>query len=81
MVSAIAWALDGIPIVGGSAGDDLRFRDAVLLHGGRIHRNAAVLVVVETDFAVEIFKSDNFEPTRPSSWSQPRTASAAPCTN
>ena len=35
VVSAIAWALDGIPIVGGSAGDDLRFRDAVLLHGGK----------------------------------------------
>ncbi|WP_419830854.1 FIST signal transduction protein [Methylobacterium sp.] len=63
VVSAIAWALDGIPIVGGSAGDDLRFRDAVLLHGGRIHRNAAVLVLVETDFPFEIFKSDNFEPT------------------
>jgi hypothetical protein len=64
VVSAIAWALDGIPIVGGSAGDDLRFRDAVLLHGGTIHRKAAVLVLVETEFAVEIFKSDNFEPTR-----------------
>ncbi|MFC6738733.1 FIST signal transduction protein [Methylobacterium tardum] len=64
VVSAIAWALDGIPIVGGSAGDDLRFRDAVLLHGGKIHRKAAVLVLVETDFSVEIFKSDNFEPTR-----------------
>jgi hypothetical protein len=64
VISAIAWALDGIPIVGGSAGDDLRFRDAVLLHGGRIHRKAAVLILVETDFSVEIFKSDNFEPTR-----------------
>ena len=64
VVSAIAWALDGIPIVGGSAGDDLRFRDAVLLHGGRIHRKAAVLVLVETEFSVEIFKSDNFEPTQ-----------------
>ncbi len=64
VVSAIAWALDGIPIVGGSAGDDLRFRDAVMLHGGRIHRKAAILVLVETDCAVEIFKSDNFEPTR-----------------
>ncbi|MDP4025705.1 FIST N-terminal domain-containing protein [Methylobacterium sp. NEAU 140] len=63
VVSAIAWALDGIPLVGGSAGDDLRFRDAVMLHGGRIHRKAAVLVLVETDYPVEIFKSDNFAPT------------------
>ncbi len=64
VVSAIAWALDGIPLVGGSAGDDLTFRDAVVLHGGRIHRQAAVLLLVETDYPVQIFKSDNFEPTR-----------------
>ena len=64
VVSAIAWALDGIPLVGGSAGDDLTFRDAVVLHGGRIHRRAAVLMLVETDYPVQIFKSDNFEPTK-----------------
>ncbi|WP_066918567.1 MULTISPECIES: FIST N-terminal domain-containing protein [Methylobacterium] len=63
VVSGIAWALDGIPLVGGSAGDDLTFRDAVVLHGGRIHRRAAALILVETDFPVQIFKSDNFEPT------------------
>lgn len=63
VVSAIAWALDGIPLVGGSAGDDLTFRDTVLLHGGAIHRNAAILLLVETDFPIQIFKSDNFEPT------------------
>ncbi len=63
VVSAIAWALEGIPLVGGSAGDGLTFRDAVLLHGGAIHRNAAVLLLVESDFPVQIFKSDNFEPT------------------
>ncbi|WP_336485874.1 FIST N-terminal domain-containing protein [Methylobacterium nigriterrae] len=63
VVSAIAWALDGIPLVGGSSGDDLTFRDTVLLHEGSIHRDAAVLLLVETDFPVQIFKSDNFEPT------------------
>ncbi|AWN40911.1 hypothetical protein DK389_10720 [Methylobacterium durans] len=63
VVSAIGWALDGIPLVGGSAGDDLTFRDTVLLHDGSIHRNAAVVILVETEFPVQIFKSDNFEPT------------------
>ena len=63
VVSAVAWALDGIPLVGGSAGDDLAFRGTVLLHDQAIHTNAAVLVLVETDFPVRIFKSDNFEPT------------------
>ncbi|MCJ2037016.1 FIST N-terminal domain-containing protein [Methylobacterium sp. J-068] len=63
VVSAIAWALDGIPLVGGSAGDDLTFRETVLLHDGRIHQRAAVLLLVETAFPIQIFKSDNFEPT------------------
>lgn len=63
VVSALAWALDGIPLVGGSAGDDLSFRETVLLHGGTIHRRAAVLLLVETDYPFQIFKSDNFEPT------------------
>ncbi|KQP28535.1 hypothetical protein ASF27_08155 [Methylobacterium sp. Leaf102] len=63
VVSAIAWALDGIPLVGGSAGDGLDFREATLLHGGAIHRRAAVLLLVETDYPTQIFKSDNFEPT------------------
>lgn len=62
VVSAVAFALDGIPLVGGSAGDDLTFRGTVLLHDGSIHTDAAVLVLVETDFPVRIFKSDNFEP-------------------
>ena len=63
VVSAIAWALDGIPLVGGSAGDDLTFRDTVVLHAGRLYRKAAVLLLVESDYPIQIFKSDNFEPT------------------
>lgn len=63
VVSTIAWALDGIPLVGGSAGDDLRFRETTLLHDGAVVRNGAVLLLVESDFPVELFKSDNFVPT------------------
>lgn len=64
VVSAVAWALDGIPLVGGSAGDDLAFAGTVLIHDGAIHTNAAVLILVETDFPIRIFKSDNFAPTQ-----------------
>ena len=64
VVSAIAWALDGIPLVGGSAGDDLVFRETVLLHGGRIRRRSAVLLLIDSDYPIEIFRSDNFEPTQ-----------------
>lgn len=63
VVSVVAWALDGIPLVGGSAGDDLAFAGTSLVHNGETHANAAVLILVETDFPIRIFKSDNFEAT------------------
>ncbi len=63
VVSAVAWALDGIPLVGGSAGDDLAFSSTVLIHDGQMYRDAAIVLLVETDFPIRIFKSDNFEPT------------------
>lgn len=63
VVSAVAWAFDGIPLVGGSAGDDLAFDGTVLIHDGQALANAALLILIETDFPIRIFKSDNFEPT------------------
>lgn len=63
VVSTIAWALDGIPLVGGSSGDDLRFTDTVLIFDGKVMRNAALVLLVETEFPTQLFKTDNFEPT------------------
>ena len=63
VVSVIDQALDGIPLVGGSAGDDLTFRSTALIHDGEVRVKSAILMIVETDFPVEIFKTDNFEPT------------------
>lgn len=62
-VSAVAMALDGIPLVGGSAGDGLSFGSTAQLHGGQAWRDAAVLVLVETEYPVEVFRNDNFSPT------------------
>ena len=63
VVSTVAWALDGIPLVGGSAGDDLRFRDTVLIRNGALMRRAAIILLIETDFPTQLFKTDNFDPT------------------
>ncbi len=63
VVSAIAWALDDIPLVGGSAGDDLALTGTSLLHDGQIYREAALLLLVETDYPVRSFNHDHFEPT------------------
>ncbi len=63
VVSAIDWALGEIPLVGGSAGDGLSFRATSLLHDGRIHTDAAILILVHTDHPFKVFKTDNFRPT------------------
>jgi hypothetical protein len=62
-VSAIAWALDDIPLVGGSAGDDLTLTGTSLLYNGRVCHDAALLLLVETNHPVQTFNHDHFEPT------------------
>jgi hypothetical protein len=63
IVSAIAWALDDIPLVGGSAGDDLALTETSVLQDGQVYHDAALLLLVETDYPVESFNHDHFEPT------------------
>lgn len=63
IVSAIAWALGDVPLVGGSAGDGLTLSGTSLLHDGRVHRGAALLLLVETEHPVQSFCCDHFEPT------------------
>jgi hypothetical protein len=63
IVSALGWALDGIPLAGGSAGDNLHFAKTALLHNGQVHCEAALLLLAETEHTVRTFKHDNFEPT------------------
>ena len=63
VVSTVAWALDGIPLVGGSSGDDLRFAETVMIYDGAIIRDATVILLIETDFPTQLFKMDNFDPT------------------
>jgi hypothetical protein len=63
LISALTLSLDGIELVGGSAGDGLAFRDTVLIHRGTIIRRGAILFVIESALPIRIFKTQNFEPT------------------
>ncbi|CAA7611383.1 Histidine kinase [Candidatus Terasakiella magnetica] len=61
VISAISTVLGGIPIFGGSAADDHRKRsDAFVLHQGRFHTDAAVLVLVHTRIPFRVFSSQHF---------------------
>ncbi len=63
LVAAVHWAVEHVPLIGGSAGDGLAFRGAVVVHEGRVMADAAVLILVETDIPFRVFKTQNFEPT------------------
>jgi hypothetical protein len=63
VTAAFHWALDDIPLIGGSAGDDLRFETTTLLHNGHVASNSAVILLAATDLPFQVFKTDNFEPT------------------
>ncbi len=57
-------ALGDIPIVGGSAGDDMCFERTHILHDGAFLSNAAVLTVCLTNLPTRTFKTQHFEPTK-----------------
>ena len=63
IVAAVHWAIESVPLIGGSAGDGLTFRGALVVHEGRVLADAAVLLLVETSVPFRILKTQNFEPT------------------
>ncbi|MBS3647509.1 FIST C-terminal domain-containing protein [Pseudaminobacter sp. 19-2017] len=63
VTSAIHWGLDDIPLVGGSAGDDLKFETTTLFYDGIVDNDAAVVLLVSTDVPFQVFKTENFVAT------------------
>jgi hypothetical protein len=52
-----------MPLLGGSAGDDLDFRQTLIFHQGQFHRDSAVLVLLSTSCPVAAIKSQHFAAT------------------
>jgi hypothetical protein len=63
VMSAIYASLENIPVVGGSAGDGLRFEKTWVFFDGQAHTDAAILILLKTSLPFRLFKCDNFEPT------------------
>jgi len=63
LISSISNALDDIPIVGGSAADQLLFEKTSIICGGQAHQNAAVLLLISTALPFVAFKCDHLQPT------------------
>jgi len=63
VIASLYSNLEGIPIIGGSAGDDLRFQETFIYADGGFRKDAAVLILFETSLPFTIFKTQHFEPT------------------
>jgi len=60
---ALDRGLDGIPIIGGSAGDDLRFDRTWQIHNGLTYTGAGVVVIIQCQLPCQTFTNNNFVPT------------------
>jgi hypothetical protein len=56
-------AFGNMPIIGGSAGDDLAFRETRVFANGRFAKNAAAFCVIESELPFRTFKTQHFKPT------------------
>lgn len=62
-VAAVRSAIPDIPLVGGSAGDGLRCERTFLFVDGKVIREGAVIILVESTIPFRVFTMHNFEPT------------------
>jgi len=63
VVASLYEQMVGMPIVGGSAGDDLKFNKAYVYWQGKFIYNAAVYTLFETTLPFKTFQTQHFEPT------------------
>lgn len=64
LAASLYQSLADVPLIGGSAGDDLAFERTHIYHDGRFVSNAASLVLFETTLPFVTFKVQHVAPTR-----------------
>ena len=63
ITAAVHWGLEELPLLGGSAGDNLNFGETTLILDGNVIDDGAILLFVTTDLPMEVFKTENFVPS------------------
>ncbi len=56
-------ALGDIPLIGGSSGDDLAFRQTAIFHGGQFRPRAAVVAILSSPRPMHVFKAQHYTPS------------------
>lgn len=60
VAQAVKGALGNVPLVGGSAGDDIEFARTWVFYDGAFHSDAAVLALFSTETPFTVFKTQHF---------------------
>jgi hypothetical protein len=60
IVSMISSRLANTPLIGGSAGDDLKFENTYVIADGKAHQNAAVFVLADSQLPFKTIKHQHF---------------------
>jgi hypothetical protein len=63
LISTLYMSLGDIPIIGGSAGDSLRFKQTFVYYDGQLYNDAAVFTLFLTTLPFHVFKHQHFLPT------------------
>jgi hypothetical protein len=63
LISALYMGLGNVRIVGGSAGDSLKFKQTFVYYQGRLLRDAAVFTLFLTSLPFQVFKHQHFLPS------------------
>jgi len=62
VIAAMASQLGDIPLLGGSAGDDLKFDHAFVIANGRAYQNAALFILAESKIPFHAIKHQHYTP-------------------
>lgn len=63
LLSAVQGQLGGIPLFGGSAGDDLHFQNTAIFHDSLAHEDCALFAFINTDCPFHVFSAQHYDPT------------------
>jgi len=60
LVASIHGRMGNIPLLGGSAGDDLRLKQTFVYHEGHFHPDAALLTLIRTRYPFRLYRCQHF---------------------
>ncbi len=63
LAAALHWGFEDIPLLGGSAGDNMKFDKTNLILDGKRLENSAIILMMKSKIEFQVFKTENFVPT------------------